>query len=235
MSESPLLSVLIPVYNGERYLAECIESVLRQLWQPLEIVVVDDGSEDHSAAVAERFGPPVQCIRHPHRGLPAARNTALATASGGYVLHLDADDLLTSGSIAVSMEALTTNPRLDMVVGHASAFFSPDMDDAARSRMQLPAAARRGHISGTSIIRTEVFRRVGEFDESLRACSDLDWFMRATEAGSRVRFLSDVVIQRRIHGRNMSLTMKNVAASARMRVLKASLDRRRRATRETSE
>jgi len=223
-----LLSVLIPVWNGERYLAETIESVLQQQWQPIEIVVVDDGSEDGSAEVAAGFGDAVRCVRRPHRGLSAARNTALAAARGGFIAHLDADDLLPPGSIAVRMAAFTADPALEIVVGHQREFFSPDLAEADRSRLALPASAKPGHVAGTSIVRAECFRRLGGFDEQLRAFADLDWFIRAQETGARLRLLPDVVMHRRVHGRNMTLTHKE-AAGDRMKVLKASLDRRRRA------
>ncbi len=222
-----LLSVLIPVYNGERYLAETLDSVLRQQWQPMEIVVVDDGSEDRSAAVAEGFGPSVRCVRCPHRGLAASRNEAVAAARGGFIAHLDGDDLLPPRSIAVRMAAFEAEPALDVVAGHLLEFFSPDLDAGARSRLVLPEAAKRGHVAGASIIRAECFQRFGGFDEDYRNSADLDWFIRATGAGARVRVLPDVVMHRRIHGRNMSLTQKHEANRDRMRILKASLDRRR--------
>ena len=236
MAESgrSLLSILIPVRNGDHYLAETIESVLRQDWQPIEIVVVDDGSEDRSAEVAEGFGPPVRCVRRPPQGLAAARNAALAEARGEFVAHLDADDLLPPGSIALRMASLAADSALEMVVGRLEAFFSPDLDEAARSRLCLPEESRRGHLSGASIVRARVFRRVGAFDESCRLLPDIDWFMRATESGVRTQFLPDIVVRRRIHGGNMSLTMKDESGEL-LRILKVSLDRRRATAKRSPE
>ena len=100
----PALSVIIPVWNGERYLGEAIESVLAQeAAPPMELIVVDDGSEDGSTAVAERFGPTVRCARIAHSGLAAARNAGLVLARGEYLLHLDADDVLPPRSIATNV------------------------------------------------------------------------------------------------------------------------------------
>jgi GT2 family glycosyltransferase len=121
-----------------------------------------------------------------------------------------------------------------MVVGRLEAFFSPDLDEAARSRLRLPEESQRGHLSGASIVRVGVFRRVGAFDESFRFVPDIDWFMRATESGVRTQFLPDVVVRRRIHGGNMSRTMKKESGEL-LRILKASLDHRRAAMKRPSE
>ena len=225
----PLLSVLVPVRDGERHLAETIESVLRQDWRPLEMLVIDDGSTDGSAAIAEGFGPPVRCFRRAPAGVAAARNAAVAEARGAFLLHLDADDLLPAGSIALRMSAFEADADLELVAGHLEVFFSPEMDTRARARLRLPEGPQRGHISGVSIVRAEAFRRVGVLDESLRVGADIDWFARATETGLRIRVLDDVVLLRRIHGRNMSLTLREERVD-RLRVLKAALDRRRSTT-----
>ncbi len=224
---SGLLSVLIPTYNVARYLAETIHSVLAERWSPLEIVVVDDGSDDHSAEVACSFGPIVRCIRRPHKGLASTRNAAVAASRGQFLLHLDGDDLVVPDSIALRMAAFADDPALDIIVGQLSCFFSPDLDVERRSRLQLPAQPQQGHLPGTSIIRADVFHRYGGFDEQFSVATDLDWFLRVKEAGAKLRYLSEVVLHRRVHGANMSLTMKQASVHDRATILKNSLDRRR--------
>jgi len=132
------------------------------------------------------------------------------------------------------MAAFGADSTLEMVVGRLEAFFSEDLDEAARLRLRLPEKSQRGHLPGTSIIRAEVFRRVGAFDETLRLVPDIDWFMRATESGVCTQFLPDIVVRRRIHGDNMSLTMKK-ESSELLLILKASLERRRSAAKSPSE
>jgi glycosyltransferase involved in cell wall biosynthesis len=192
-----------------------------------EIIVVDDGSTDDSVQVAQSFAPRVRTVCRPHAGLAPTRNAALREARGEFIAHVDHDDLLTPRSLSIRLERLLADPRLDMVAGHQQSFFSEDMDPAVRAQLQIPPAPQPGHIAGVAIVRARVFAELGGFDESLQSFGDLDWSMRATEAGLRTEVIPDVVLLRRVHGANMSLTKKAQADLERARLLKASLDRRR--------
>jgi glycosyltransferase involved in cell wall biosynthesis len=101
----PAISVITPCYNGAMYLRQTIESVLTQTYPPLEMIVVDDGSTDDSAAIAESFGPPVRVIRQRNAGTAAARDAGLALAQGEYIHFLDGDDLLQPDSFAAAPDA----------------------------------------------------------------------------------------------------------------------------------
>ncbi|MGI8668594.1 MAG: glycosyltransferase family 2 protein, partial [Aridibacter sp.] len=89
----PLVSVIIPAYNAEQFISQTIESVLGQTLKDFEIVVVDDGSTDETAGIAESYGAPVRCIRKTNGGVSRARNTGIEHAVGKYIAFLDADDL----------------------------------------------------------------------------------------------------------------------------------------------
>ena len=227
------LSVLVPVRNGERYLAEAIRSVLDEAWAPIEILVVDDGSTDRSAEIAESFGPPVRCIRRPPLGQASACNTAAAAAAGEFHLHLDADDLVVPGSIATRVGCLDADPSLHLVTGCFETFLSPDASEELRERVRIPEGAQRGHLSGTTILRASAFSRVGPMDESIPILAALDWYTRALDAGLAVRVVPDLVLRRRIHGANTSLVHSR-DASTRLRLLKSVLDRRRASGREST-
>jgi glycosyltransferase involved in cell wall biosynthesis len=222
-----LVSVIIPVFNGERYLAEAIRSVLAQDWRPLEVIVVDDGSTDASRAVAASFGGAVHLLALPHAGLAAARNAGMEQARGGFYLHCDADDLIHPGAISRLMASFKEDPATEMVTGMFEQFASPELGDAAKSRFVVPQGPQRGHLANTSLIRAEAFRRIGPISTAYRSGADMDWMMRAEDAGVRTHRISDVVALRRIHGANMSLTRKGENAVDRVRIVKAALDRRR--------
>lgn len=226
---NPVLSVAIPVWNGERYLAEAITSVLEQRDAPdLEIIVIDDGSDDESALVAEQFGPPVRCLRLPHAGLAAARNAGAASARGEYLLHLDSDDVLPADSITSRMAVFNTSPEADLVVGQMLSFISPELDPEAASRYRVPSGPQRGGLPGASLVRTCFASRVGSFDTDRNNSPDLDWMARAMEYDPHIVELPGVVLHRRIHGNNLSLRGSPLAGD-RLAILRAALNRRREA------
>lgn len=115
MTDRPTVSVVIPVWNAARYLPETLRSVLRQTRPPEEIVVVDDGSTDESAALAEGFGPTVCVLRQENRGESAARNRGIEAARGEWIAFLDADDLWHPEKLARQLAAVRTHPAVDCV------------------------------------------------------------------------------------------------------------------------
>src|SRR6187397_1072894 len=94
------ISIITPCYNGSRYIRETLQSALAQTHPPLEVIVIDDGSTDDSAALAENAGPPVRVIRQTNQGESVARNRGIAEARGSHVLFLDADDMLEPESLS---------------------------------------------------------------------------------------------------------------------------------------
>ena len=106
MKEEALVSVIIPVYNGEQYVKACISMMLNQSYKNLEIIVVDDGSADNSASIVQEF--PIKLIRHEqNRGLSAARNTGIDAAQGKYIHFMDVDDEINLGYYKALVEAIT--------------------------------------------------------------------------------------------------------------------------------
>ncbi len=220
-----IVSAVIPVYNGEQYLAAAIESVVAQGAAVAEVIVVDDGSEDGSAAVAGGWGAPVRCIRAPHAGIGAARNAGIEAATGSFVAFLDADDLWTEGRLAAQLTAFEADPALDMVFGLAEQFRD---DGLPVTGMQALGPAI---IAGAMLIRAASLRRVGPFATGIRMGEFIDWYGRAKDLGLRETLLPSLVIRRRIHGENTGLR----EAAHRVdytRVLRAALERRRAAGQE---
>lgn len=223
---SPLVSVIIPVYNGGRYLAEAIESVLAQSAGPLEIIVVDDGSIDDTAAVASRFGAAVRYAFQANQGPAAAMNHGIELSRGALLAFLSADDLWVPDKLLWQMSALAHGPAVDMVFGHAQQFFSPELDDAVRRTLRCPPDPMPAYAAGTLLIARSTFHRVGAFDPRWRAGEFMDWYARATDLALASRLLPAVVLRRRVHGANHTVRTSGLGA-AYARVLKIALDRRR--------
>lgn len=227
MSPEPLVSVIVPVHNGERHLGEALESVLVQTRGDLDVIVVDDGSKDGTRAVVESFGDRVRCVaRSTARGSGAARNLGVAHARGRFVAFLDHDDRWAPDKLERQLEAFAADPDLDLVFGHVMAFLSPDLDARVAARLVCPEEPRPARQAGTLLARLETVRQVGEFDTERQGADFLGWLLRADERGLRYVILRDTVLWRRLHSENHSL--RNPAASHDyLHALKGSLDRRR--------
>jgi glycosyltransferase involved in cell wall biosynthesis len=227
VTKERLVSVIIPVYNGDRYLAEAIESVLAQTYRPIQSIVVDDGSTDGSARVAERFADSIHYCFQENSGTSAARNRGVDLASGAFLAFLDADDLWTVDKLALQMAAFDADPELDVVFGHVQQFYSPELDASTRERIRCPVEAMPGYLPGTMLIRRASFLRVGPFETDRQLTDATAWYARLLEQGVEALMLADVVLRRRLHGDNKGLREQASQKSELVRVLKASLDRRR--------
>lgn len=223
-----MLSTILPVYNGERYLAAAIESVLGQETPPDELIVVDDGSTDGSAAVARSFGAAVRYHHQANANTGAARNTGVGLARGELLAFIDADDLWTPDKLALQLLALR-DPTVEAVFGHAQQFISPELDADARARLHCPDAPQPSTLSTMMLIRREAFERIGPFETDLTLGADMSWSIRARDLGLRSVMLPQTLYRRRIHGGNKSI-VHQADAGQRARVLREALARRRAAS-----
>lgn len=223
---APLVSTIVPVYNGERYLAAAVESVLSQEYRPLELIVVDDGSTDGTAEVARRFGDALRYEHQSNAGQSVARNRGLQLAQGSLVGFLDADDRWVPHKLARQVAALAADPTLEAVFGHVRQFVSPDIDPEAAARIRYHAEVMPGHVPGTMLIRRAALDRIGGFDARWQVGEFVHWWARATELGLRCRMLPEVVLDRRLHQDNQGIRRRAESVQY-VRILKAALDRRR--------
>lgn len=224
--DNPLISVIIPVYNTEKYLAESIESVFSQTYRPVELIVVDDGSTDGSAAVARRYLPRLTCLRQANAGSSAARNAGLLAAQGDFYAFLDADDIWTEDKLALQFAAFRSDPRLDVIFGHIEQFYSPELDAEYRKRISCPGGLIPGYCSSTMLVKRQAFLRAGMFNPEVFIGEDMEWYFRAQEADLQIGMLPDLVYRRRLHETNKGLVRKQQQIQ-RVRIIKAALDRRR--------
>jgi glycosyltransferase involved in cell wall biosynthesis len=222
----PLVSVMIGVYNGAPYLAEAIESVLAQDYEPVEVIVVDDGSTDGSGDVARGY-PGVTVVTQENGGNGAARNRAVEAARGELYAFLDADDRFTPHKLSLQHATLEGDPGLDMVFGHVQEFVSPELDEDTRSTVRPPAPEPMPWTApNLMLIRRESFRRVGPFTTAVRVGVTVDWFARAAEAGLRYAIVPDVVLERRLHTQNNGLR-ERASRSQYLDVIRQAMERRR--------
>lgn len=180
-----MVTIVIPCFNHARYLGEAIESALAQTSSVVEVVVVDDGSTDDSAAVAARY--PVRLIRQANQGLSAARNAGLRASRGSVVIFLDADDRLHPGAAEAGAGALEQSPSAMLAFGRCRLID----EDGAPLVTKLPRVTARFYeellrhnyiwTPAMAVYQREVFDRVGEFDPRCNPSADYDMYLRIAE------------------------------------------------------
>lgn len=225
MENIPLVSVIIPVYNCDRYLAEAIESVLKQTYQHIEVIVVDDGSIDKTALIAASFNDSIHYIYQPNSGPAVARNRGLRTARGNVISFLDADDLWPTNKLQLQLAYLTNNPSVEIVLGRTQFMQLTSIVDGIHKFEEL-SYPRLFLNLGSAIFRKTVFDQVGLLEEALFYSEDVDWFNRAREVNVSIVAHQEVVLFYRQHQYNMT-SNKLVNELNVLKVLKKSLERRR--------
>lgn len=200
----PLVSVIMPAYNGQDYIGFAIESVLAQNYRPLEVIVVDDGSPVPMAEVVASFGDEVRCVRQENAGTGAARNRGLRESRGEFIALLDQDDLWLPGKLERQIPRFSEDPRIGLVTAWMELFDSATGE--VRGAFRPPAELDVHDMLSLELppVQTMVFRRsalekIGGFDSSLRGTDDWDVNIRMG-AEFRVVTVGEVLGRARMHG-----------------------------------
>lgn len=221
-----LVSIVLPVHNAAAFIGEALASIYAQEGLALEVIVVDDGSTDGSLALAQSGFPAVRGIRQANAGIGAARNRGVEAARGEYLAFLDADDRWPAGRLTRLLAAHAALESPGGVFGHVRHFFCPSLDEAARGRLRCPPGTAPAYFAGAMLIRLDDFRRIGPFEEDLQVGEFISWFARARDRGLAHEMIEDVVLERRIHDSNHTLSRRDSFSDYAL-MLKRTLDRRR--------
>ena len=190
-SETDLVSVVIPAYNAERFLGEAVASVRAQSYRPIEIIIVDDGSRDGTAALIKRLEAesmanlPIRGIFQPNAGPSAARNAGIEAARGPYLAFLDADDRLHPDKIALQVQVLKENSSIGLVnagwrVITETGVATKRTGIAPEGALEFETLLFRNEIGTPSAVlaRTALLRQLGGFDRGMRYAEDLELWLR---------------------------------------------------------
>lgn len=230
MSDRSLIAVVIPAYNLARYLPEAVESVLAQTVPPdqLEVLVIDDGSTDATAAVASRFAPRVRYIRQTNRGLPATRNRGIRETTAPYVAFLDADDRLLPTKLADEVAVLESEPTID--IAYSGWYYIDERGERlpqhgwSRDEGDLLPRLLLGNVihPHAALVRRSILEASGGFDETLTSVEDWDLWIRLSAAGARWRLVDHAALEYRVRRDGMH-TNPGRMLSNRLRVLEKAL------------
>lgn len=223
-----LVSCIVPVFNGERYLDEALRSLLAQTAGPPEVIVVDDGSTDATAEILASYADRVRAVRQENAGPATARNRGLRLARGQLISFLDSDDLWEPAKLERQLAFLAARPEVHACVTHAQNFWIPELQSEAETfREHRIAKPMPAFLASTLLARRAIFDRVGGFDETLRFGDSTDWFLRAARCGVKVAMLPEVLYSRRIHERNRSRVHGPNSREEFLALVKRHLDERR--------
>jgi len=221
----PLISVVIPCFRQGHFLAGAIDSALRQSHPSVEVVVVNDGSDDQTDEVARRYGHRIRYVRQANQGLPRARNNGIAVATGKYLLVLDSDDLLHPDALRWLVTAAAGRDDVLCVMGFRGFAeggqpfpdrFPTDRGDPGALLLRTNLGPPHCYLSPRSMVV-----RLGGFDAGLRSCEDWDLWVRLVFAGAELVPVDRVGAYYRQHTQSMSrhlITMARTQAEVMSRI-----------------
>jgi glycosyltransferase involved in cell wall biosynthesis len=215
-----MVSVLIPAFNAGRFLAEALDSVLAQTHPAAEVIVLNDGSTDDTAAVAARYAGRIRCEEQENRGIRAARERLLALAAGEWIAFLDADDIWHPEKTARQLAEAAAHPDAEFIYCDMIRFH----DGPAGRVTHAPEAAP---LASGSLVHRAALARTGGFCGPDQVGEFLEWLLRAREVGLRERRLPEALFWRRRHEGNIGVIARAAEHQAYLRALRAALSRRR--------
>ncbi len=218
----PLVSVIIPVFNGEIFLEDAIKSVLNQNYDNLECIVVDDGSIDGSAAIAKKHERIIY-LHQEHKNVATARNLGIQKASGEYLAFLDADDVWDINKLETQINYMEENPDIDYSITKHSLFLAEGLKDFPQwIRAHHSEEETIAYIPSSLVVRRYAFEIVGDFDEGYQISDDSDWFLRARDAGIKLGIVDKNLLHKRVHSQCLT-SQTNVIKKELMKSIRASL------------
>jgi glycosyltransferase involved in cell wall biosynthesis len=211
--KSNSISVVIPNYNGGRFLAQAIQSVLNQSLLPDEIIVIDDGSTDDSLQILSEFGASIRVIHIPNSGAAVARNLGILESSGDLIALLDSDDYWHEDKLLIQLELINSNP-FDLVYCSSQEFIMGSglgivhqahfSGDCYQYFINFPTSAIIKYGCSSTLFRRSILAKSGVFDISVNAPSE-DWdFFRKLSRYAHVGITNEILTYYRIHDSNIS-------------------------------
>ncbi|MGK2964546.1 MAG: glycosyltransferase family 2 protein [Tepidiformaceae bacterium] len=207
---APHVSVVIPAYTAELYLAQALDSVARQTFAVAEVIVVDDGSTDATAEIAERHGAIV--LRRANGGPSAARNTGIARATGEFLAFLDADDYWEPSKTERQMAILTTSPELKIVMCQHRYHVENAELLSRHQLLEVAAGPRDSALPSGWLLHRQLFDEIGPFNEEIHMGEDLEWLLRAQRLGYAPHMIHEPLVVRRVHGENLTADLQAARA-----------------------
>jgi glycosyltransferase involved in cell wall biosynthesis len=218
---NPFISVLIPAYNCSRFIGDAIDSVWKQEYANLEIIVVDDGSTDNLQEVLKNYPSNLKYFHKAHSGISASRNLCLEKAQGDCLAFLDADDYWLPGKLNNQVEYMAQHPECEIVFSrYRNVVEVPEPEINKRILFEKELEQTNKRYLPSALIRRDVFEKAGRFLEELQVGEDTEMISRMTFSGIDVSHCIDTVYYcRRLHGNNSILVQENSDQELKKRIM----------------
>jgi glycosyltransferase involved in cell wall biosynthesis len=222
MKKDPLVSIVLPTYNGSRYLAESVQSFLDQTYQNWELIIVDDASKDETPAIIDRYkrqDPRISSVRHEkNRGLPRGLNTGFARSWGEYLTWTSDDNLYEPEAIELMVRYLEGEPATGLVYCDVRLIGSEGEDRGLYLCDEPDALRRKSCIHACFLYRRAVYETVGDYDPKMVLAEDYDYWVRVAKRFP-IAHLRDVIPYRyRHHPQSLTSTRRSEIKIQMLRV-----------------
>jgi glycosyltransferase involved in cell wall biosynthesis len=204
--KNPLVSIVLIVRNGERFLDLAIQSVMAQTYRPTELIVVDGNSTDRTAEIIQSY-PEIRYLLQVNLGIARAYNQGIDAARGDLIAFMSHDDLWSPEKLALQTYALFDR-KADYVVCKVQYFLEPGLPPPPGFRRELFEKDVPAFLAETLLAHKSLFSRIGKFDPRLSTAEDVDFFARANDFGARGYVVQKVLVDKRVHDSNISLLSK---------------------------
>jgi len=226
----PLVSVVIPVKNGARFISDAIESVLRQDYWPVEIIVVDGQSTDNTPEVVKQYESVKYILQENDPGIASARNLGIDSSRGEFIAFISSDDYWEKAKLRLQVRSLVEHPEFQYSITRVRFFLEPGSEIPRGFKRELLESDYVGPMPETLFARKSLFQRIGKFDTTLSLLEDNDWFARAKDSNIPMCVIDQVLVHKRVHQSNISTAPENGPIITRefLKVMKQSIDRKRK-------
>jgi len=220
-----LVSVIMIVQNGERFIRQALESIFTQTYYPTEVIIVHGNSQDKTLEILHEYDN-LRIIQQTGSGVSQAYNMGIKSATGDFVAFLSYDDLWVPEKLSIQMSYMLENPWVLFTNAHARYFLEDENQIPEGFRKEWLVGTHPARIMETLVARKEVFELVGHLNENLHTADDVDWYSRASDKKVASFMLPQVLLRKRIHGENTSMQIEKNNQNL-LTALRASVNRKK--------
>lgn len=220
------VTTIMPVYNGEAFVEAALESLLAQSYPHHSIIAIDDGSQDSSLALLEKYRNVITVLTQDNAGIAETRNRGIRMATSSFIAFMDCDDLWDLDKLAVQMQCFMDQPHIQYCVTHIRHHLQEGTAKPSWLKPEFLEQDCPGYLPSTLVARRELFETVGFFKKEYTLTDDGKWFFDAKDMHVPMALLPQTLVTRRIHGANNSGQIQRLHGEL-IRIVGGSLARKR--------